>query len=97
MPLSFAAGLQAILGQAPDSSTAAIVWPRSAVRAVPPMLNRYYTINLLKVAAGDNLPVGPILLGAAKPVNILTPTATVRRIANITALTVVETSSRTTE
>jgi malate dehydrogenase (oxaloacetate-decarboxylating)(NADP+) len=34
--------------------------------------------------------VGPILLGAAKPVHILTPSATVRRIINITALTVVE-------
>ncbi|TAH47837.1 MAG: NADP-dependent malic enzyme [Betaproteobacteria bacterium] len=48
------------------------------------------SFNLLKVAAGDNLTVGPILLGAAKPVNILTPTATVRRIVNMTALTVVE-------
>ncbi|WP_153133504.1 NADP-dependent malic enzyme, partial [Dechloromonas hortensis] len=35
------------------------------------------SFNLLKVAAGDNLTIGPILLGAAKPVNILTPTATV--------------------
>ena len=48
------------------------------------------SFNLLKVAAGDGLTVGPILLGAAKPVNILTPTATVRRIVNMTALTVVD-------
>ncbi len=48
------------------------------------------SFNLLKVAAGDNLTVGPILLGAAKPVNILTPTATVRRIVNMVALTVVD-------
>ncbi len=48
------------------------------------------SFNLLKVAAGDNLTVGPILLGAAKPVNVLTPTATVRRIVNMTALTVVD-------
>jgi malate dehydrogenase (oxaloacetate-decarboxylating)(NADP+) len=48
------------------------------------------SFNLLKVAAGDNLTIGPILLGAAKPVNILTPTATVRRIVNMTALTVVD-------
>ena len=48
------------------------------------------SFNLLKVAAGDNLTVGPIMLGAARPVNILTPTATVRRIVNMTALTVVE-------
>ena len=46
--------------------------------------------NLLKVTAGENLTVGPMLLGAAKPANILTPTATVRRIVNMTALTVVE-------
>ena len=36
------------------------------------------------------LPIIPILLGSAKPVHILTPTATVRRIVNMTALTVVE-------
>jgi len=52
------------------------------------------SFNLLKVAAGDNLTVGPILLGAARPVNILTPTATVRRIVNMTALTVVEALGR---
>jgi malate dehydrogenase (oxaloacetate-decarboxylating)(NADP+) len=46
--------------------------------------------NLLKTAAAGGLTVGPILLGAAKPVHILSPTATVRRIVNMTALTVVE-------
>jgi malate dehydrogenase (oxaloacetate-decarboxylating)(NADP+) len=46
--------------------------------------------NLLKTAAGEGMTVGPILLGAAKPVHVLTPTATVRRIVNMTALTVVE-------
>ncbi len=46
--------------------------------------------NLLKVAAGDNITIGPILLGAARPVHILTPSATVRRIVNMTALTVVD-------
>ena len=46
--------------------------------------------NLLKNAAGEGMTVGPILLGAAKPVHILTPSATVRRIINMTALTVVE-------
>jgi malate dehydrogenase (oxaloacetate-decarboxylating)(NADP+) len=46
--------------------------------------------NLLKTASGDGMTVGPILLGAAKPAHILTPTATVRRIVNMTALTVVE-------
>jgi len=42
--------------------------------------------NLLKTAAGDGLTVGPMLLGAARPVHVLTPTATVRRIVNVTAL-----------
>jgi malate dehydrogenase (oxaloacetate-decarboxylating)(NADP+) len=46
--------------------------------------------NLLKQAAGDGVTIGPILLGANKPVQILTPTATVRRLVNMTALTVVE-------
>jgi malate dehydrogenase (oxaloacetate-decarboxylating)(NADP+) len=46
--------------------------------------------NLLKTAAGSNVTIGPILLGARKPVHILTPTATPRRIVNMTALTVAE-------
>ncbi len=46
--------------------------------------------NLLKTAAGDGVTVGPLLLGAARPVHILTPTATVRRIVNMTALLSVE-------
>jgi len=48
------------------------------------------SFNLLKVAGGGGVTLGPILLGAAKPVHILTPSATVRRIVNMTALTVVE-------
>jgi malate dehydrogenase (oxaloacetate-decarboxylating)(NADP+) len=44
--------------------------------------------NLLKTAAGGGIAIGPVLLGAAKPVHILTPAATVRRIVNMTALTV---------
>ena len=46
--------------------------------------------NLLKTAAGGNIAIGPVLLGAAKPVHILTPSATVRRIVNMTALTVAD-------
>ena len=49
--------------------------------------------NLLRTTAGNNVAIGPILLGAAKPVNILTPSATVRRIVNMTALTVLEANS----
>ena len=44
--------------------------------------------NLLKVAAGNNIALGPVLLGAAKPAHILTPSATVRRVVNMTALAV---------
>jgi len=46
--------------------------------------------NLLKSAAGHNVAVGPILLGCAAPAHILTPAATVRRIVNMTAVTVTE-------
>jgi malate dehydrogenase (oxaloacetate-decarboxylating)(NADP+) len=48
------------------------------------------SFNLLKTAAGGGITIGPILLGAAKPVHIVTPTATVRRIINMTALAVVD-------
>jgi malate dehydrogenase (oxaloacetate-decarboxylating)(NADP+) len=46
--------------------------------------------NLLKTAAGGNIAIGPVLLGAAKPIHILTPSTTVRRIVNMTALTVAD-------
>jgi malate dehydrogenase (oxaloacetate-decarboxylating)(NADP+) len=46
--------------------------------------------NLLKTAAGGGIAIGPVLLGAAKPVHILTPSTTVRRIVNMTALTVAD-------
>ncbi|MEZ5650078.1 MAG: NADP-dependent malic enzyme [Burkholderiaceae bacterium] len=45
--------------------------------------------NLLKTAAGNNVAIGPVLLGAARPVHIITPSATARRIVNLAALTVV--------
>jgi malate dehydrogenase (oxaloacetate-decarboxylating)(NADP+) len=50
------------------------------------------TFNVLKAVAGQGITVGPILLGVAKPVHILEPTSTVRRITNMTALTAVEAS-----
>jgi malate dehydrogenase (oxaloacetate-decarboxylating)(NADP+) len=50
------------------------------------------SFNLLKAAAGSGLTLGPILLGVARPAHILTPSATVRRIVNMTALTVVDAS-----
>jgi malate dehydrogenase (oxaloacetate-decarboxylating)(NADP+) len=44
------------------------------------------TYNLLKMVSGEGVTVGPFLLGASKPVHILTPAATVRRIINMTAV-----------
>ena len=52
--------------------------------------------NLLKVAAGGNIAIGPMLLGAAKPVHILTPSTTVRRIVNMTALAVADANAEGT-
>jgi malate dehydrogenase (oxaloacetate-decarboxylating)(NADP+) len=52
------------------------------------------TFNVLKVVAGQGVTVGPILLGAAKPAHILTPTSTVRRIVNMTALTAVDAATQ---
>lgn len=46
--------------------------------------------NLLKVAAGHGIAIGPVLLGCARPVHILTQSATVRRIVNLTALCVLD-------
>ena len=46
--------------------------------------------NLLKVAAGNGVAIGPIMLGCANPVHVLTPSATVRRIVNMTALCVLD-------
>ncbi|MEP7180657.1 MAG: NADP-dependent malic enzyme [Betaproteobacteria bacterium] len=48
------------------------------------------SFNLLKITGGDGVTIGPILLGANKPVLIATPSATVRRLVNLTALAVVD-------
>ncbi len=48
------------------------------------------TYNILKIVAGEGVTVGPILLGTAHAVHILTPTSSVRRIVNMTALTAVD-------
>jgi malate dehydrogenase (oxaloacetate-decarboxylating)(NADP+) len=52
------------------------------------------SFNLLKTVAGTGITIGPMLLGAARAVHILTPTATVRRIVNMTALAVVDAQAR---
>jgi malate dehydrogenase (oxaloacetate-decarboxylating)(NADP+) len=50
--------------------------------------------NLLKMTGGEGVTIGTILLGAALPVNVLTYSATVRRLVNMTALAVVDTLPR---
>ena len=71
-------------------------FPRSKLRheanllIMPTLDAANIAFNLLKTAAGDGITIGPILLGAARPVHILTHSATVRRIVNMTALTVVD-------
>jgi malate dehydrogenase (oxaloacetate-decarboxylating)(NADP+) len=53
--------------------------------------------NLLKTAAGNNVAIGPVLLGAAAPVHVLTASATVRRVVNMTAWAVVDANSERTK
>jgi malate dehydrogenase (oxaloacetate-decarboxylating)(NADP+) len=50
--------------------------------------------NVLKVTGGHGVTVGPVLLGAARPVHILTPSATVRRVVNMTALAAADAAAR---
>ena len=52
------------------------------------------TYNALRITAGGGITIGAILLGAAKPVHILTPAATVRRIVNMSAVAVVDAVAR---
>jgi malate dehydrogenase (oxaloacetate-decarboxylating)(NADP+) len=72
------------------------VFPRSRLRGeanlliMPTLDAANIAFNLLKTAAGGGVTIGPILLGAARPVHILTPSASVRRIVNMTALAVAD-------
>jgi malate dehydrogenase (oxaloacetate-decarboxylating)(NADP+) len=81
-----------------DESARAAVLPGSSLRGsanllvCPNLDSANIAYNLLKSAAGHNVAIGPILLGCAAPAQILTPAATVRRIVNMTAVTVVEAS-----
>src|SRR5271165_5182971 len=81
-----------------DEAARAAVLPGSTLRGganllvCPDLDSANIAYNLLKSAAGHNVAIGPILLGCAAPAHILTPAATVRRIVNMTALTVVEAS-----
>ncbi|HSJ96144.1 MAG TPA: phosphate acyltransferase, partial [Myxococcota bacterium] len=71
-------------------------FPNSRLRGEPNLLimptldAANISFNLLKTVGGAGITIGPILLGAARPVHILTATSTVRRIINMTALTIVD-------
>ena len=75
-----------------------VVFPNSRLKGdanlliMPTLDAANISFNLLKIAAGSGLTLGPILLGVAKPVHILTASATVRRIVNMSALAVVDAS-----
>ena len=79
-----------------DAQARAAIMPRSTLEGdanllvCPNVDAANIAYNLLKAAAGGGIAVGPMLLGVAKPVHILTASATVRRIVNMTALTVAE-------
>jgi malate dehydrogenase (oxaloacetate-decarboxylating)(NADP+) len=72
------------------------VFPKSRLKGeanlliMPTLDAANISFNLLKVIAGEGITVGPILLGAARPCHIVTPTATVRRLVNLTALASVD-------
>ena len=79
-----------------DAEARRAVMPRSTLEGdanllvMPNIESANIAYNLLKVAAGNNVAIGPVLLGAARPIHILTPSATVRRIVNMTAWTVID-------
>ena len=78
-----------------DPDMRARIMPRSRLQGsanlliMPNLETANISYNLLKTAAGNNIAIGPLLLGCAAPVLILTPSATVRRLVNTTAVTVV--------
>jgi len=79
-----------------DSKLRAKIMPQSTLKGdanllvMPNIEAANIAYNVVKTAAGNGIAVGPVLLGCARPVHILTPSATVRRIVNMTALCVVD-------
>ncbi|HEX8789085.1 MAG TPA: NADP-dependent malic enzyme [Telluria sp.] len=79
-----------------DSKFRAKIMPQSTLKGdanlvvMPNIESANIAYNLLKTAASGGVAVGPVLLGCARPVHILTPSATVRRIVNMTALCVLD-------
>ena len=92
---NIALGTVAAAGKRPEEIRLK-VFPRSRLRGeanlliMPTLDAANISFNLLKTAAGGGVTVGPMLLGAARPVHILTPSASVRRIVNMTALVVAD-------
>ena len=79
-----------------DGAARAVLMPNSTLTGdanllvLPNIDAANIAYNLLKTAAGGNIAIGPVLLGAAQPVHILTASTTVRRIVNMTALTIAD-------
>ena len=79
-----------------DAASRQVIMPRSTLTGeanllvLPNIDAANISYNLLKTAAGGNIAIGPVLLGCAAPVHILTASTTVRRIVNMTALTVAD-------
>ncbi len=79
-----------------DSAARRALMPNSTLHGdanllvLPNIESANIAYNLLKVAAGGGIAIGPVLLGADLPVHVLTPSATVRRIVNMTAVTVAD-------
>ncbi len=79
-----------------DSKLRAKIMPQSTLKGdanllvMPNIEAANIAYNVVKTAAGSGIAIGPVLLGCARPVHILTPSATVRRIVNMTALCVVD-------
>jgi malate dehydrogenase (oxaloacetate-decarboxylating)(NADP+) len=79
-----------------DAASRQAIMPRSTLvgeanlLVLPNIDAANISYNLLKTAAGGNIAIGPVLLGCAAPVHILTASTTVRRIVNMTALTVAD-------
>jgi len=54
----------------------------------PNLDSAHILYNVLKMTGANGITVGPVLLGAASSAHVLTPSSTVRRIINMTALAV---------
>jgi malate dehydrogenase (oxaloacetate-decarboxylating)(NADP+) len=85
-----------------DGEARKVLMPNSALQGnanllvMPNIDAANIAYNLLKTAAGGNIAIGPVLLGAAQPVHVLTASTTVRRIVNMTALTVADANATRT-